>query len=313
MESIAHRNSGSQQRGTVKVYPLGIHIDSPLKGVRLSKNCGGGGDEHLRGEIGIFSTASRRRMREAMLTRYIEEAHLVGATFTVPWKGSNFAPLMDEFRECWHRFGVAFRRAFPHSAMIYRVELQERGAPHIHALTWLAKEDTSEARGTPVVPHAPDVVLFLAQFRITHDWLRSVHDLHRGSYRAFERYGVKVEPIADAGAMFRYLADHASKHKQAQLGYKGKQWGIIGESNLSKREPLVLPPFVSPKHEAIFLRLLRKVMRYRLTFEHHLKTWRRVPPFGSVLKGSRRAIGDFYLRQDTAMRMFEHALELAHG
>ncbi len=313
MESIAHRNSGSQQRGTVKVYPLGIHIDSPLKGVRLSKNCGGGGDEHLRGEIGIFSSAARRRMREAMLTRYIEEAHLVGATFTVPWKGTNFEPLMDEFRECWHRFGVAFRRAFPHSAMIYRVELQERGAPHIHALAWMANEDTAGVGGAPVVPLTPAVSLAVSTVELKDMWLHSVPNLHRGSYRAFKRYGVKVEPIPDAGAMFRYLADHASKHKQAQLGYKGKQWGIIGESNLSKREPLVLPPFVSPKHEAVFFRLLRKVMRYRLTLEHHLKTWRRVPPFGSVLKGSRRAIGDFYLRQDTAMRMFEHALEVAHG
>lgn len=313
MESISHRNSGSQQRGTVKVYPLGIHIDSPLKGVRSSKKRGGGGDEHLRGEIGIFSAAARRRMREAMLTRYIEEAHLVGATFTVPWKGSNFEPLMDEFRECWHRFGVAFRRAFPHSSMIYRVELQERGAPHIHALAWMANEDTVGVGGAPVVPLTPSVSLAVSTVELKEMWLHSVPNLHRGSYRAFERYGVKVEPIPDAGAMFRYLADHASKHKQAQLGYKGKQWGIIGESNLAKCEPLVLPPFVSPKHEAIFLRLLRKVMRYRLTLAHHLKTWRRVPPFGSVLKGSRRSVGDFYLRQDTAMRMFEHALELAHG
>lgn len=311
MESIAHRKCGSQARGAVKAYPLGIHIDSPLKGVRLSKNCGGGGVEHLRGEIGSFSTAARRRMREAMLTRYIEDAHLIGCTFTVPWKGSNFEPLMDEFRECWHRFGVAFRRCYPHSAVIYRVELQERGAPHIHALTWMANEDAAGAGAAPVVALAPAAVLALAAFGLRDMWLHSVPNLHRGSYRAFERYGVKVEPIADAGAMFRYLADHASKHKQAQLGYKGKQWGIIGDKNLKKRKPIQLPPFVSPRHEAIFLRLLRKVMRYRLRVEHH--AWKRLPPFGSVLKGSRRVIGDFYLRQDTALRMFEHALEVAHG
>lgn len=308
MESIAHRESGSQERGTVKTYPLGIHIDSPLKGFRLSKNCGGGGEIHKRGEIDGFSKASRRRMREAMLTRYIEGAYLVGVTFTVPWKGSNFAPLMDEFRECWNRFGVSFRRALPNSSMIFRVELQQRGAPHIHGLVWIAAQDVGGVGGAPVVPLTPANVLALAYFQLREMWLHSVPNLHRGSYRAFERYGVKVEMIADAGAMFRYLADHASKHKQAQLGYKGKQWGIIGDKNLSTRSPVVLPPFESPRHEVVFLRLLRKVMRYRLRADRHV--WKRIPPFGSVLKGSRRMIGDFYLRQDTAVRMFEHAREL---
>ncbi len=310
MESIAHRNSGSQQRGSIKTYPLGMHIDSPFKGVRVSDKCGGGGEEHLRGDINSFSTASRRRMREAMLTLYIDDAFLLGVTFTVPWKGSNFEPLMDEFRDCWHRFSVSFRRQYPNSALIYRVELQERGAPHIHALSWVTKEDAARVCGAPVVPYTPAVVLSVASFDIQHQWLHSVQNLHRGSYRAFERYGVKIEPIHDAGAMFRYLADHASKHKQAQLGYKGKQWGIVGRSNLSKRPSVSLPPFVSPRHEILFLRLLRKVMRYRLTLRHH--QWKRLPPFGSVLKGSRRVIGDFYIRQDTALRMFYHAQELAY-
>ena len=309
MKSIAYRVSGSQVRGAAKVYPLGIHIDGPYKGVRLSKNCGGGGVEHLRGEIGSFSTAARRRMRETMLTRYIEHADLIGCTFTVPWKGTNFEPLMDEFRECWHRFGVIFRRAFPNSAMIYRVELQERGAPHVHALAWITREDAVAVGGAPVVSPTAPAVLSLASFKLKDGWLHSVTDLHHGSYRAFDRYGVKVEPIADAGAMFRYLADHASKHKQAQLGYKGKQWGVLNSKNLQKRKPLELPPFRSPRHEAIFNRLLRKVMRYRLQASRH--NWKRLPPFGSVLKGSRRSVGDFYLRQDTALRMFEHSLALA--
>lgn len=310
MESIAHPIRESQPRGNIKAYPFGIHIESPLKGVSITGK-GGGGAEHLRGEIVGFSAASRARMRKAMLTRYIEGAYLVGSTFTVPWKGTNFVPLMDEFRECWHRFAISFRRACPHSAAIYRVELQERGAPHIHALIWLANEDAAGVGGAPVVPLTSACVLALADLTLRDMWLHSVPNLHRGSYRAFCKYGARVEAIPDAGAMFRYLADHASKHKQAQLGYKGKQWGIIGEANLATRQPVSLPPFVSPKHEAVFLRLLRKVMRYRLRFERH--KWKRYPPFGSVLKGSRRVVGDFYLRQDTALRMFEHALEVSHG
>lgn len=285
----------------IKVYPYGLHIDSPLKGVKI----GGPSDDiavgDRRGKITGFSAAARRRMREAMLTLHIPDGRLVGLTLTVPWKATDFEPLMDEFRECWHRFAVAFRRKFPESAIIYRVELQTRGAPHIHALTWLAPADAPTAVPAPVAGAAV-VADAVASFVLRDLWSRSVTDLHHGSIAGFEEYGVKVEPIADAGAMFRYLADHASKHKQAQLGYKGKQWGIVARANLTRRESISLPPFESPQHEFRFLRLLRKVMRYRLQASRH--HWKRLPPFGSVLKGSRRVVGDFYLRQDTALRMW---------
>lgn len=234
---------------------------------------------------------------------------MVGITCTVPWQGTDFEPLMDEFRECVHRFRTAFVRCFPKSAAIYRVELQERGAPHLHALVWMAAEDLAA-----LLPYACRGVVgsaVLAADKLGALWRRAVVDLHHGSLRAFEEHGTKVEPIKSAGAMFRYLADHASKHKQAQLGYKGKQWGIIGRGNLQDREGLGLPSFDSLRHEAIFHRLLRKVMRYRLQASRH--HWKRIPPFGSVLKGSRRTVGDFYLRRDTALRMFEHSRMLARG
>lgn len=311
MESIANRTSGSQgAEGSIRVYPLGIHIDGPTKGQSLP-NRGGGGEDRKRGEITGFSAAARRRMRDAMLSRWIPGAYLVGVTYTVPWKGTNFEPLLDEFRECWNRFSTTFRRRFKKSAIIYRVELQTRGAPHIHALTWIHQEDVAAVMGAPVAPVTADDAQLIAAGHIRAMWLKSVKNLHHGSLRAFTRYGVKVEPIRNAGAMFRYLADHASKHKQAQLGYKGKQWGIVGEGNLQRRECVLLPGFDSFKHEAIFNRLLRKVMRYRLKIERHPKWWKHTPPFGSVLKGSKRVVGDFYLRQDTALRMWQHAREVA--
>lgn len=309
MEIIAPRRAKGQPRGGINVYPFGIHIDGPTKGVSLT-NRGGGGEERKRGTIEGFSAAARRRMREAMLTLEIKDSLFLGLTLTVPWKATDFEPLMDEFRATVHRFSVAFRRLFPHSGMIYRIELQQRGAPHLHALVYIAKADLAAPIPAPVagVGAAEDAV---AQFSMRELWSRAVLDLHHGSIFGFEQYGCKVEPIRDAGSMFRYLADHASKHKQAQLGYKGKQWGILGRANFTKREPVRLPAFVSPWHESRFLRLLRKVMRYRLQASRH-PNWKRIPPFGSVLKGSRRACGDFYLRQDTALKMFRHALELSH-
>ena len=46
--------------------------------------------------------------------------------------------------------------------------------------------------------------------------------------------GMDVRPLIGASAtgIIGYLCDHESKHKQAQLGWQGRQWGVVGRSNL---------------------------------------------------------------------------------
>ena len=48
-----------------------------------------------------------------------------------------------------------------------------------------------------------------------------------GSRSGAMSHSCKLEPLDDLPALFRYVADHTSKHKQAQLGYHGKQWGYL--------------------------------------------------------------------------------------
>lgn len=72
---------------------------------------------------------------------------------------------------------------------------------------------------------------------------------------------------------------------------------------------MVLPRFPSLLAEAVFDRQLRKVMRYRLQASRH--NWKRLPPFGSVLKGSRRTVGEFYLRADSVRRLWEWSVDWA--
>ena len=285
----------------IEVYNEGMTI--PRRGFVFVPDCLTQEGRKERGEITSFTVAARRRLRRCLLSETVPDSFRCHATFTVPWKGDNFAPLMDEFRECWNRFGVLFRRAYPNSSMIYRVELQKRGAPHIHALTYLKDGDGDGLDA----PRAADsvAVAALLQVDLFHMWSRSVPDLHHGSIEGFVERGVKVEPIPDSGALYRYVCDHTSKHKQAQLGYKGKQWGKVGQCNLVKAQAAALPDFIDDRHEVRFLRMLRKVMRYRVTARRMGKPWKRPPVFGSVLKGSARSIGDFYLSRDTVLKMWE--------
>ena len=289
-----------------QVYPDGIRLHRQSGMVFVGSHLSGE-DKVKRGEISEFSAGSRRRLRAALLELSIPGALRCGITLTVPWRGTNFEPLMDEWRQCLDRFAKSFRRRYPHSAYIFRVELQQRGAPHAHALAYIAREDIAPA---PVPPAsggacADAMALACVGFEVRRIWSASVHDLHRGSIGAFERRGAKVEALATTGAMLRYVADHTSKRKQAQLGYKGKQWGIIGKGNLTKAEAESLPPPVSDYHWAVFLRMLRKAMRYRITAKHH--HWNRLPPFGSVLRGSCRMVGDFYISAREVRRMYDFA------
>ena len=133
-----------------QVYPDGIRLHKQGGMVFVGSHLSGE-DKVKRGEISEFSAGSRRRLRAALLELSIPGALRCGITLTVPWKGTDFAPLMDEWRQCLDRFAKSFRRRFPHSAYIFRVELQQRGAPHAHALAYIALEDIAPAPAPPRV------------------------------------------------------------------------------------------------------------------------------------------------------------------
>ena len=108
-----------------------------------------------------FSRAARRRLRAFVISHDIPDSSLYGITFTLPsssdidfQQSPNFVgppspfvkPLLDggvpsEFSATLNRFGLYFHRKFPQSGLVYRVELQTRGVPHIHCVAYIAHAD----------------------------------------------------------------------------------------------------------------------------------------------------------------------------
>jgi len=112
----------------------------------------------------------------------------------------------------------------------------------------------------------------------------------------FDRRGVDFSPIKDAGAFMRYVADHASKRKQEQMGWQGRQWGVIGRKWLIRRKGKDLG--VSERERFIILRVLRRLRRYKL----------RVPcVFGSKLSRKGSGVGVVYLDARTQERIQHYA------
>lgn len=349
--------------GKVRKSPLviGETVSISPRGVRVRLKLATGQPKHLedckRGKITEFSNSAARRLREALWSLSIPDSICLGVTLTVPWHAYDFEPLMGDWRDCFHRFGVSFRRAYPSSGLIFRNELQRRGAPHCHAVVYIAACDVpllarsqTEAqmlrRFVDCVPsnvyEAGDCecAMRLRRQELTNSikglWLRSVgRCLHGGRLSDFRLHGVTVDHLDpnDCGNLYRYLADHASKHKRDQLGYAGKQWGILNRTAFSTSQVEGLS-FDSPRHKVYFFRMLRKLTRYTIDRSigskwaetHPYKSsshpewwfikggvWHTTPPFGCVHKGGHRRVGHIFTSggSDTLLRAFRFAQQLA--
>ena len=255
----------------ISLYDCGVVLSS--KNHVKSTGVVGGGVP--RGCIDGFSSAARLRLRLALLRYKLDGGSRVGVTLTLPWCVSDWSLCMGDFREVMHRFRVYWLRRFPSDGAIFRVELQRRGAPHVHLVAWHK------------YPFPAD--LNDRYFRLWFDSL--LGDLRGGSFSDFARHGVRVDPCPNVIASIRYLCDHGSKRKQAQLGYKGKQWGILGKSNL--REYGGLSFELTDREMVLLSRFLRRLSRFRV----------RAPcVFGSKLSKMRRLNRVVYCSDDTIIR-----------
>ena len=280
------RHSISHHFGLVQ----GQRVEMSEYGIRVkfagTKPRGNHLDGVKRGEVKGFSLASVRRLRELLLTKYIPSATVVGITLTVPWKDVA-GDSCRLFRAAVERFRKAFQRKYPHSAMIYRVELQKRGMPHLHAVCYFAEGDTFDA----------------TWFTFAW-WKQGFGSLYDGSMGADLAHGVKCEMMGNnCTRLVQYLCDHASKKKQAQLGWEGRQWGVFAPKNLVSRPSTKLPPFPTPRAEGYFWRLIHRFTRYRVKGRGNC-------PFGYRYTHPRRVYGvTFGVSPDFVNRCYDLALK----
>lgn len=123
--------------------------------------------------------------------------------------GRSYPTDAAELRQIWDRFARTVRRKFPVGSGIYRKELQERGAPHVHLILFgvrfWAIEDIEAAWAAAAGPaYAPD--------------LQNAVDIER------------VDDYEETAAYVdKYLAKDADCVVVAELG---RPWGVINRRNL---------------------------------------------------------------------------------
>lgn len=197
-----------------------------------------------RGNIKGFSASSRRRLKTALISYDAPQGwHRYGICFTVPGQVDNW---MDDWLATVERFRTALTRGMWNHAGIYRVELQTRGMPHIHAIMW-TDAPTWE----------------FGAIEISSMWQKSLKGWVIDGKSCFDRFlhgiTVKWDEVTRDDSI-RYLFDHTTKSKQAQLGYTGKQWGFWCRKHLAQTWEGV------PLKENQIIVLTRVVRRWSKTF-----------------------------------------------
>jgi hypothetical protein len=158
----------------------------------------------------------------------------------------------DDWAE-WKRHLRAFveslRRFADGVCGVWRLEFQERGAPHYHLLLWF---DEPVDRGS-LDAHCREA------------WLRII-DQDAPETRA---YAVTVDPIMDMRSSAFYLSVYQSKDKNDRKDIQtGRLWGCIG------RERLQTEPFREMEMDERQMLQLRRFVR-RLFRNTHRRTFRR--------------------------------------
>ena len=180
---------------TLKVWPDMIRLSMP--GLPRSTPAA------KRGAVQVFSAASRKRLFEFM--HQIEFYRLTFITLTYPrvWPSDG-----KEVKKHLRRFRARLERKFGKLRVMWRMEFQDRGAPHFHLL----------------ILDAP----WICRFWLSRAWYLCVGSKDPKHFR----YGSSIEAVAkkgENGKVFAYVGKYIGKLDQAERkdknGWTGRYWG----------------------------------------------------------------------------------------
>lgn len=257
------------ERG-VQLYAVPVVRGKAAKRPQKRKLKGG-----KRGSVEGLSTASRRRLREALASaRPVAEdgkAYAVlGLCLTIPnpdgvlddEKAAKYARALNLMFDAWHH---RMSRAWPSVGWIWRIELQKSKMPHIHLVGYAPQADlvkphvigepseesiaNAVGRWLPLLPDCRSLGYIVDDVHFTWKpnkygwgitpaiawdakefWLSCLHKQGLWMQGADVR-AVDAQLLTSRNCI-HYLCDHQSKRKQEQLGWQGRQWGIVNRRAL---------------------------------------------------------------------------------
>lgn len=213
-----------------------------------------------RGRITGFSRKSRLAFLStaATLDRKAEPPKFV--TLTYP---GEYPEAFQDWKSDLQYFAIYLARRYPNAAFMWKLEPQQRGAPHFHLLLW----------GVP----------FLDKDWLSLTWYQIVGSHDERHLRA----GTRVENIRSWNGVMSYAGkNYMGKECEAPRNwpeYTGRYWGIYGRNNLPRAEKIEID--MSYRGLIRVHRLMRKYFRSKgidwktgggvLLFNSDFSTWLR--------------------------------------
>jgi len=211
-----------------------------------------------RGKIKGFSRKSRLAFLStaATLDRNAETPKFV--TLTYP---AEYPEQFQDWKSDLQYFAIYLSRKYPAASFLWKLEPQQRGAPHYHLLLW----------GVP----------FLDKEWLSRTWYEIVGSNDERHLRA----GTRVENVRSWNGVMSYAGkNYMGKECQAPRNwpeYTGRYWGIYGRKNLPRSEKVEID--MSYRGLVRVHRLLRKYFRAKgvewktgggiLLFNSDFSTW----------------------------------------
>lgn len=220
---------GPKNRGDLIKDGYDLQVSVSDRGYVLHgfKREGNGKPENLKrreeGDISGWSPASRRRLR-----RFIHDYREpdgwpnYGVTLTVP--GPVLTP--KQSKDLWASFQKHMCRI--KALIVWRAEVQQRGAVHWHLLVSLHPSLNVHRVITERWWNCVEALGEVKDYTMKSGTVIEYASSRMTLFGAMERC-VDVEPQRESDSWFRYLCDHMSKSKQEQIGENiGRHWGIVG-------------------------------------------------------------------------------------
>ena len=188
--------------------PDGDYMSLALRGVTARSA------KFERGEIRQFSIKSRSRLMQkiAMLNKTVMPLFV---TLTYP---ERFPTDFEVYKYDLHHFFISLQRAFSGAGVIWKLEYQDRGAPHFHMLLY----GVSLSQAMEFIP--------MKWHEIAGGDDKNHLAFHRGELRGSEHC---VQPVKS----WRGVKSYASKYFTKMFGVAGKSgrfWGVRGKVPMSE-------------------------------------------------------------------------------
>lgn len=203
------------------------------EGIEIGRSQGGG----LRSEVEGYSKASRNRFLKTLLAiDYEKMGPPMFYTLTYP---GQYSSNPADWKRDLHTFVMRLKRAYPDMCGTWRLEPQERGAPHFAGFLW----------------GCPDLAGIEGKERFSRMWYEVVGSGDKRHLKAGT--GIELEAMIDRRIL--YLAKYQTKEEKGGLrqefAYKvGRYWGVFNRERIAiRKERMELDP-------ALYFRI-RRVMR----------------------------------------------------